>query len=126
MSDRRVLGFSWLALSVCLWLVLRDFTSWGFITLGIANPLLFGSLQLSAVVGGAATLITAVVLWKRPQVFDFCMETVQETRKVVWPTSKETRDHTVIVVVTSTAIATMLWGFDLVFKRLFKVILDLG
>ncbi|MCP4872301.1 MAG: preprotein translocase subunit SecE [Proteobacteria bacterium] len=126
MSDRRVLGFSWLVLSVCLWLVLRDVVSWAFITFGFANPLIGGSLQLSAVVGALVTIITAVVLWRLPQVFDFCLETVQETRKVVWPTRKETRDHTVIVVITSTIIATMLWGFDLVFKRLFKVILDLG
>jgi preprotein translocase SecE subunit len=126
MSDRRVLGFSWLILSLCLWLVLRDLVSWGFITFGVANPLLGGSLSLSAVVGALLTIVTAIVLWRLPQVFDFCMETVQETRKVVWPTSKETRDHTVIVVITSTIIATMLWGFDLVFKRLFKVILDLG
>lgn len=126
MSDRRVLGFTWLLLSVCLWLVLRDVTSWAFITFGVANPLLGGSLQLSSVVGALLSVVTAVVLWRLPQVFDFCMETVQETRKVVWPTRKETRDHTVIVVITSTIIATMLWGFDLVFKRLFKVILDLG
>ena len=58
--------------------------------------------------------------------FAFCIETVQETRKVVWPTKKETQDHTVVVIITSITIALMLWGFDLVFKRLFKVILDIG
>jgi preprotein translocase subunit SecE len=126
MSDRRVLGFAWLALSGCLWLVLRDLTGWGFLTLGIANPVLAGSLSLATVVGTALTVITALILWRMPQVYGFCMETVQETRKVVWPTNQETRDQTLIVVVTSTLIALMLWGFDLVFKRLFKVILDLG
>ncbi len=126
MSDRRVLGFAWLALSICLWLVLRDVVSWAFITFGVANPVYAGSVPLSSIVGGGITILTAIYLWKRADVHDFCMETVQETRKVVWPTSKETRDHTVVVCITSTLIALMLWGFDLVFKRLFKVILDLG
>lgn len=126
MSDRRVLGFSWLLLSACLWLVLKDVAGWAFITFGIANPTFGGAVTLSSLVGGALTVITAVVLWKHEQVFAFCMETVQETRKVVWPTQKETRDHTVVVIITSIALALMLWGFDLVFKRFFGVILNLG
>ncbi len=126
MSDRRVLGFAWLALAACLWFVLRDVTQWAFITFGVANPALGGSFSLASLVAVVVTVVVAVVLWKHKEVHAFCMETVQETRKVVWPTQKETRDHTFVVVVTSVAIALMLWGFDLVFKRFFGVILNLG
>ena len=126
MSDRRVLGFAWLAAAVCLWYVLADVSGFAFRNLGVADPRLFGSLQMSSLVAMAVTIITAIYCWKHPTIFAFCIETVQETRKVVWPTQKETRDHTVVVCITSVAIALMLWGFDLVFKRLFGVILNLG
>ena len=127
MSDRRMLGFFWLFLSVCLLLVMRDIATWGLNTSGIANQeLLGGALSMGDAVGGALTLGISVGLWKHPAVLAFCLETVQETRKVVWPTRDETRDHTVVVIVTSIAIAMMLWGFDLVFKRLFGIILNLG
>ena len=126
MSDRRVLGFAWLVATVCLWYVLADISGWGFRSLGIADPRLAGSLQLSSLTAIVVSLVASAICWRTPKVYDFCIETVIETRKVVWPTKQETRDHTVVVIVTSIAIALMLWGFDLVFKRLFGVILNLG
>ncbi len=127
MSDRRVLGFTWLALALCLGLVLADLTSWGFASLGIANrEFAGGSFDLSTVIALLLTVAVAMVSWRVPTVYDFCIETVAETRKVVWPTKKETRDHTVVVVVVSILIALMLWGFDQVWKRLFGYILNMG
>ena len=127
MSDQRILGFTWLALAVCLALVLSDLSAWSFAALGIANAeLAGGSFAVSTVVGIVLAAATAVVTWRLPKVYAFCVETVQETRKVVWPTRKETKDHTVVVVSVSLAIALLLWGFDLVWKRLFAVILNMG
>jgi preprotein translocase subunit SecE len=126
MSDRRVLGFAWLVATVCLWYVLADISGWAFRNLGIADPALAGSFQLSSLTAMVISGVASAICWRTPKVFDFCIETIIETRKVVWPTKKETRDHTVVVIVTSICIALMLWGFDLVFKRLFGVILNLG
>ncbi len=58
MSDRRVLGFSWLLLSACLWLVLKDVAGWAFITFGIANPTFGGAVTLSSLVGGGIKLFS--------------------------------------------------------------------
>ena len=125
MSDRRVLGFAWLALAACLYLVVRDLAQWAFTLSGTANPEYFGgSMSLSGLIAIGLTAATAAFLWKHKVTFDFCLETVQETRKVVWPTKQETRDQTVVVIITSVLIAMMLWGFDQVFKRLFAVILN--
>ena len=126
MSDRRVLGFAWLAATVCLWYVLADISGWGFRTSGLADPRLFGSFQMSGLVAILVSIGGSIYCWRHPTIYAFCIETVQETRKVVWPTKQETRDHTVVVIITSICIALMLWGFDLVFKRLFGVILNLG
>ena len=125
MGDRRVLGFAWLALAACLYLVVRDVAQWLFTLSGTANPEYFGgSMSLSGLISIGVTVGVAVFLWKHKVTFDFCLETVQETRKVVWPTKQETRDQTVVVIITSVLIAMMLWGFDQVFKRLFAVILN--
>ncbi len=127
MGDRRVLGFTWLAAALCLALVLTDLCSWVFAQAGIANAeLLGGSFDASTVLALVITAAAAAVSWRVPKIYDFCIETVQETRKVVWPTRKETRDQTVVVVIVSILIAMMLWGFDQVWKRLFSMILNMG
>lgn len=125
MTDRRVLGFAWLAATVCLWYVLGDLSGWAFRAFGIADPK-FASIQLSTLFGGVLALVGSIVAWRNRSLYAFCIETIQETRKVVWPTKKETQDHTVVVVVTSIVLALLLWGFDLVFKRLFGFILQFG
>ncbi len=126
MSDRRVLGFAWLALTLVLWLVLRDLASWLFATAAIANPeLAGGTFKASAAVAAGISVGTSVVLWKRKEVYDFCFEVVNETRKVIWPSRQETRDHSVVVVITSFIFAFFLWAFDQVWKKLFAIILSL-
>ena len=126
MSDRRLLGFFWLAGAAVVWLILKDLLGWGMVTAGLANqPVLGEGVSASALYSGIITMVLGIVLWRHRLVFDFCLETVQETRKVVWPTKQETRDHTVVVVITSFIFAFFLWSFDQVWKKLFAVILDL-
>lgn len=127
MSDRRVLGFVWLALSVVLFLVVQDLTAWAFGIARIANPELLGrAIDGSDLMAMALTAAVAFGTWKHDQVHQFSIETVQETRKVVWPTRKETQDHTITVIIVSVILSLMLWGFDLVWKRLFSLILNMG
>lgn len=127
MSDRRVLGFVWLALAGVLFLVLQDLSAWAFGIARIANPEFLGrAIDGSDLLAMLLTVVIALASWKHEQVHQFSIETVQETRKVVWPTRKETRDHTVTVIIVSVILSLMLWGFDLVWKRLFSLILNMG
>ena len=126
MSDRRLLGFLWLVGALALWLVLRDLVQWGLVTAGLPNQgLMGGSVPAAHLYAGIITALTAAICWRHPVVYSFCIETVQETRKVVWPTKQETRDHTIVVVITSFIFAFVLWAFDQVWKKLFALILDL-
>ncbi len=130
MSDRRVLGFFWLLLTIFLASVLADGVEFVLRVplgeTGLVKKTLVGGLPLHQAVGGGLALVTAMVAWNHKEAFGFCLETVQETRKVVWPNKEETQDHTMVVIATSIVIALMLWGFDQVFKRLFSIILSLG
>ena len=126
MSDRRLLGFLWLVGALALWLVLRDLVQWGMVTAGLPNQgFMGGSMPAAYLYAGLATIAVAVGTWRHALVYDFCIETVQETRKVVWPSKEETRDHTIVVVITSFVFAFFLWAFDQVWKKLFALILDL-
>jgi preprotein translocase SecE subunit len=125
MSDRRLLGFLWLVAVLALWLVLRDLVQWGLVSAGLPNKGMFGSIPSAWLYAGIITVVTAVICWRHPVIHSFCIETVQETRKVVWPTKQETRDHTIVVVITSFIFAFILWAFDQVWKKLFALILDL-
>jgi preprotein translocase subunit SecE len=130
MSDRRVLMFCWMALTVFVGFVLTDGVEWllrvPFGETGLVKKTVFGGVALYQVLGGGVALLAAIITWNHKEAFGFCLETVQETRKVVWPNKKETQDHTTVVIITSIVIALMLWGFDQVFKRLFSIILNLG
>jgi len=125
MSDRRLLGFFWLVGALALWIILGDLIDKGLLFANLANPKLsLGSLETSDLYAAVATIGVAIGTWKHKVVYAFCIETVQETRKVVWPTKQETRDHTVVVVITSFIFAFILWGFDQVWKQLFSLFLE--
>ena len=123
MSNQRVLLFCWLGLSVILWKVFADGLGYGFGAAGLANPKFGGVVESTALIGVALTAGVAVFLWKRKDVYDFCYDTVDETRKVVWPNRKETRDNTVVVIICSVIMALILGGFDLVWAKLTNFIL---
>ena len=130
MSDRRVLKLCRMACTVFVAFVLIDGAEWvlrvPFGETGLVKKTFAGGIALPQLLGGGIALVVSLYCWNHKEAFGFCLETVQETRKVVWPTKKETQDHTTVVIITSIIIALMLWGFDQVFKRLFKIILALG
>ena len=126
MSNRRVLLFCWLALTAMLWKIFADGLGWGFAMAGGANPRLGGAVDATALIAVVLAALTAVILWKRSEVYDFCLETVDETRKVIWPNRKETRDNTVVVIITSVIMALILGFFDYIWATLTNYILLTG
>jgi len=130
MSDRRVLGFCWLLLTALLWMILADLAKFilavPFEETGLVKKTFLGGIYLHQAIGAVAAIGASLAAWNHRQGFSFSLEAVQETRKVVWPSNKETKDHTVVVIIVSLIIAMVLWGFDQVFKRLFSIILSMG
>jgi preprotein translocase subunit SecE len=45
-----------------------------------------------------------------------------ELRKVNWPTKKELTNYTVVVLATTFAMTLVIWGLDLIFQNLIKLI----
>ncbi len=53
----------------------------------------------------------------------FITEVVRETRKVTWPTKKQTQDMTMLVIGVSVAIGLYIALLDTIFQRLLSEIL---
>lgn len=54
---------------------------------------------------------------------NFIQEVVRETKKVTWPTRKQTQDKTLLVIGVSVAIGLYIALLDGIFQRLLAVIL---
>ena len=70
-------------------------------------------LRVASVLGGLAA--AAVTLWTSEtgkQFFVFAQESVAETKKVVWPTRKETLQTTGVVFAFMVLMALFLWVVD--------------
>lgn len=122
MSNRRILGFSFVAASVAVFVVFRQFTAW-FIDVVRLTNWAAGPLTLADIAALVIVVGTAIGLWRYPKVHQFLVEVVEEISKVVWPSRQETRDSTIVVIVFVFVIAAILGGFDLAWAKLTNLIL---
>ncbi len=122
MSNQRILGFAYVAASVLVFLVTRQFVDWLFDTVRLTNYAL-GPFVISDVLALLIVVGAAIGTWKYPKVHDFLTEVVEETSKVVWPSRQETRDSTVVVIVFVFVVAAILGGFDLLWAKVTNLIL---
>ena len=70
-------------------------------------------LKLASVLAGL--LLAAAVLWTSEpgkRLFGFTRESVTESKRVVWPTRKETMQTTGVVIAFAVTMALFLWAVD--------------
>lgn len=123
MTNRRILGFSFVAAAIVAFLVLRQFTIWVIGMASLSNWA-FGPFTAADVVGLTVTLGLAIGMWRYPKVNGFLSEVVDETSKVVWPSRQETRDSTIVVIVFVFVVAAILGGFDFLWAKVTNLILS--
>jgi preprotein translocase subunit SecE len=80
-----------------------------------------GDFQISLAAAIIATL-AGIVLYKNDRVYHLANEVASELKKVTWPTAKEVRSATVIVIVMSIISAMILGLFDFVWKNLTELV----
>src|SRR5688500_20315511 len=92
---------------------------------GLAGFYYFGDspaiVRLASVLAGLAA--AAFVFWTTApgkEFYVYAQESAVETRKVVWPTRKETMQTTAIVFVFVVIMALFLWGVDWVLLSIVK------
>jgi len=96
---------------------------WGFYYLA-AYPLI---ARLGAIILGV--LVGIGIGWTSEpgkRFYAYSQDSIEETRKVVWPTRKETMQTTGLVVVFVIVMALFLWGVDATLAWLLKLFLGRG
>jgi len=71
-----------------------------------------------SVMSALGALVIGVVLYKNDRVYHLANEVSSELKKVTWPTGKEVRSATVVVIVMAVVSAIILFAFDLVWSSL--------
>jgi preprotein translocase SecE subunit len=86
---------------------------------------LLGALTLMKVFAALAFLggmLALHVVLNRAAVTDLLIDTEQEMRKVSWPSWAEVKSATLVVVLVTFVMGMMLFGFDWLLQRLFRLI----
>ncbi|MGE0396230.1 MAG: preprotein translocase subunit SecE [Kofleriaceae bacterium] len=85
----------------------------------------FGSppseVRVSLFAAAAATLI-AVVMYRSDRIYTLANEVASELKKVTWPTAKEVRTATIVVIVMAVISAIILGVFDFVWSNLTELV----
>jgi preprotein translocase SecE subunit len=124
MSVARYVNLSFVAIGLILYVVLGELFS-ALIEIGgsSANFAILGSnFRLGQLLAMAASITVALLLRKNEKVHEYAMEVGQELSKVTWPTYKDTKRATIVVIITTLVIASILGLLDLVWgavSRLF-------
>jgi len=72
-------------------------------------------MSMMAAVGA---VVVGVTLYRNDRVYHLANEVSSELRKVTWPTAKEVRSATIVVIVMAVTSAIILFLFDLVWSGL--------
>jgi preprotein translocase subunit SecE len=75
-----------------------------------------------SLIAGALAVITGVVLYRHDRVYTLANEVAGELKKVTWPTAKEVRTATIVVMVMSIISALILGVFDFVWSNLTELV----
>ena len=77
---------------------------------------------LITVGSGLITVVTGVVMYRNDRIHTLANEVAAELKKVSWPTAKEVRAATIVVLVMSVIAAIILGVFDLVWSNLTELV----
>jgi len=80
-----------------------------------------GDFQISLMAAVAAVVI-GVVAYKNDTAYHYANEVATELKKVTWPTAKEVRGATIVVIVMTIISALVLFLFDLAWSSLTDII----
>jgi preprotein translocase subunit SecE len=90
---------------------------WGYFSPGTL-PSEFKITVLSAV----AAIVTGIVMYRSDKYYGLANEVAGELKKVTWPSAKEVRAATIVVIVMAIISAIILGMFDLVWSNLTELV----
>lgn len=121
-DTRRWVIFAQVVVAAAVWWSLANAVALLYRTAHLRQFMPFGiadSQWIAFAVVGAAFIYAL----RNPIAQEFANDVFVELRKVTWPTWKETRQSTVVVIITVFVVGMILGGFDLMWAKLTKLLL---
>jgi preprotein translocase subunit SecE len=75
-----------------------------------------------SIMAAIVAVVTGVVLYRNDRIYSLANEVSSELKKVTWPTAKEVRTATTVVIIMAIVSAVILGAFDLVWSNLTELI----
>jgi preprotein translocase subunit SecE len=119
-SNRRWVAMSFLAFGALLWVLTTKLIATMMVWFGIEEfdfHLVGERFTLTTLVGLLIGGFAALYGYRHPTLSTLMNEVVVELKKVTWPTGKETRSATVVVIITVFIMALFLGVFDLFWSK---------
>ena len=73
-------------------------------------------------ISGVAALAVATMMYRHEQTFTLANEVAAELKKVAWPSAKDVKSATIVVIIMTIISATILGLFDMVWSKVTQVI----
>jgi preprotein translocase subunit SecE len=73
-------------------------------------------------IAATAALVAGITLYRSDRIYGLANEVASELRKVTWPTAREVRSATIVVIVMAIVSALMLGIFDFVWSNLTELV----
>ena len=89
------------------------------------NRLMGEHVTYSTVAGIILGVLTTIVLWRSPKIYEGALSVAREMKKVTWPTADETKYAMKVVIATSLIVSAILFLFDFAAKQLTDLILGI-
>jgi preprotein translocase subunit SecE len=116
---QRYVVFAFLAIGLLLWATLaRLLTALAYLANVPDLPLLGNNFTLANLLSLLVAAGAAIFAYRNKRAYNFSTDVIQELRKVTWPSRKETRTATVVVIVCTIIVAIILGFFDMVWAKL--------
>lgn len=124
MSIARYVNLSFVAIGLVAYLVLGElFTALIEVFGSSANFQILGvNFRFAHLLAMVVSIGFAIYLRRNPRVYDYAMEVGSELSKVTWPTWKETKLATIVVIVTTLIISLILGLMDLIWGALSRLL----
>ena len=75
-----------------------------------------------SLMAGVGAIVAGVALYRNDRIYHLANEVSGELKKVTWPTAKEVRSATTVVIVMALVSALILAAFDLVWTNLTELV----
>ncbi|MBW1761991.1 MAG: preprotein translocase subunit SecE [Deltaproteobacteria bacterium] len=119
----RWVQFSYAACGITLaWFLIKSSTAIWTILADTVDTVPEPNGTAIAVGSGLVAFIVAVVAYRSKTIHTFVVEVCVELSKVSWPTRKETRSQTVVVLIVSVIAAVILGVYDAIWSHITDLI----